>query len=153
MIARPTTILETQKLVKIYWKPTYTYQSIVHKLQNAITQSVANQCEVMCKKSWVESSYQHLQLSLVVYILSIHAKRMKHKRFPDFIRILHYSTYDLKVTRNALSYRMTSTVRPRKGIMSITCVHIYSTRKYVQRKNCCYTTLKQHNTMHTKRLT
>ena len=36
---------------------------------------------------------------------------------------------------------------------TFTCVHIYSARKYVQRKNCCYTTLKQHNTMHTKRLT
>ena len=33
------------------------------------------------------------------------------------------------------------------------CVHIYSARKYVQWKNCYYTTLKQHNTMHTKRLT
>ena len=34
-----------------------------------------------------------------------------------------------------------------------TFIHIYSARKHVQRKNCCYTTLKQHNTMHTKRLT
>ena len=91
-----------------------------------------------------------LALSLVVHILSIHVKRMKHKRFPDFIRVLHYSTYDLKVTRNAWSYCMTSTVRPRKRIMLITCVHIYSARKYVQRKNCCYTILKQHNTMHTR---
>ena len=64
MIARSTTILEIQKLVKIGWKPTYTCQSIVYKLENALTQSVASQCEVMCKKSQVESSYQHLQLSL-----------------------------------------------------------------------------------------
>ena len=34
-----------------------------------------------------------------------------------------------------------------------TFIHIYSARKHVQRKNCCSTTLKQHNTMHTKRLT
>ena len=41
----------------------------------------------------------------------------------------------------------------RKRIMPITYVYIYSARKYVQRKNCCYITLKQHNTMHTKILT
>ena len=60
-----------------------------------------------------------LALSLVVHILSIHVKRMKHKRFPDFIRVLHYSTYDLKVTRNAWSYRMTSTVRPLSSIYTL----------------------------------
>ena len=110
------------------WLETHVYISkYCLQIAKCNNMSVTSQCEVM----WKVLGGKFLPAPLALsggHILSIHVKRMKHKRFLDFIRVLHYSTYDLKVTRNAWSYRMTSTVHLRKRINTVSIYTLQENR-------------------------
>ena len=98
MRARCTTVLLTQKLVRIGWNQMFSFQSIAYKLQNVITWSAASRCITMCRTFCTENSCQQLWHSLMVHILSIQVRTVKQKKIASEPRIAAVVTKGLRET-------------------------------------------------------
>ena len=108
--ARCTTVLLTQKLVRIDWKPMFSFQSIACWLQNVMTWSATNHCVQMCRKFCVENSFQQFWLSLLVHILSTQVGKVKQEKFAYFKRVSYCSSSKRRVTVTVWSCIMIVTV-------------------------------------------
>ena len=123
MIARPTTILEIQKLLKMGWKPTNTYQSIVYKLENAITQcckSMRSNVQEVLSGMFLPAP---LALSSGPYLFDP-CKKDETQKISGFYQSLALQHLRPKDYKKCMKLPYDLYCRPRKQIMPITCVHI-----------------------------